>query len=131
MTLTLKRIYEPAGDDDGERYLVDRLWPRGVSKARARLTDWLKDLAPSTELRRWFGHEPTRWTEFQERYAEELSRPGAQAMLRMLAGKARRGPVTLVYAARDTEHNEAVVLRRLIEQRHLMKVNGQHDPWRA
>jgi uncharacterized protein YeaO (DUF488 family) len=118
MTLSLKRIYEPAGDDDGERFLVDRLWPRGVSTAAARLTGWLKDLAPSTELRRWFGHQPTRWTEFQARYIAELDRPEAQAMLQMLADKARNGPVTLLYAARDTEQNEAVVLQRLIERRH-------------
>jgi uncharacterized protein YeaO (DUF488 family) len=117
MTLTLKRIYEPAASDDGERYLVDRLWPRGVSKEKARLTDWLKDLAPSAELRRWFGHEPARWSEFQQRYLVELDRPGAQALVQMLADKARKGPVTLVYAARDTEHNEAAVLQRLIEQR--------------
>ena len=75
MTLTLKHISEPAGDDDGERFLVDRLWPRGVSKAEAKLTDWLNDLAPSTELRRWFEHEPTRWTKFEERYSAELDRP--------------------------------------------------------
>lgn len=120
MTLTRKRIYEPATDDDGERFLVDRLWPRGVSKATAMLTDWLKDLAPSTDLRRWFAHEPARWTEFQERYIAELDRREAQATMQMLADKARQGPVTLVYAARDTEQNEAVVLQQLIErQRHL------------
>jgi uncharacterized protein YeaO (DUF488 family) len=119
MALSLKRIYEPATDDDGERYLVDRLWPRGVSKAEARLTDWLKELAPSTALRRWFGHEPSRWAEFQQRYSAELDRPETRAMLQMLADKARNGRVTLVYAARDTEHNEAVALRQLIERRHL------------
>ena len=118
MALTLKRIYEPAGDDDGERFLVARLWPRGVSKPDAKLTDWLKDLAPSTELRRWFGHEPARWAEFQQRYSAELDRPEARATLQMLADKARNGPVTLVYAARDTEHNEAVVLQQLVERHH-------------
>lgn len=118
MTLKLKRIYETVDDDDGERFLVDRLWPRGVSKARARLTGWLKDLAPSTDLRRWFGHEPARWTEFRERYGTELDRPEARAMLQMLADKARNGPVTLVYAARDSEHNEAVVLQHFIERFH-------------
>jgi uncharacterized protein YeaO (DUF488 family) len=116
MTLSLKRIYEPATDDDGERFLVDRLWPRGVSKARAKLTDWLKDLAPSTELRQWFAHDPTHWTEFQKRYTAELGRPEAQSTMQMLADKARNGPVTLVYAARDTEHNEAVVLQHLIDR---------------
>jgi uncharacterized protein YeaO (DUF488 family) len=118
MALCLKRAYEPAGDDDGERFLVDRLWPRGVSKAEARLTAWLKDLAPSTELRRWFGHNPARLTEFQQRYAAELARAEAQAIVQMLANKAQHGPVTLVYAARDAEHNEAVVLRQLIERQH-------------
>lgn len=118
MTVFVKRAYEPADDGDGERYLVDRLWPRGVSKARAALTDWLKDLAPSTELRQWFGHDPTRWAEFQKRYTAELDRPETKALVQMLADKARTGPVTLVYAARDTEHNEALVLQRLIEQQH-------------
>jgi uncharacterized protein YeaO (DUF488 family) len=118
MMLTLKRIYEPAADDDGERFLVDRLWPRGVSKAEARLTDWLKDFAPSTALRRWFAHDPSRWAEFQRRYSAELDRPEARAMLQMLADKARTGPVTLVYAARDTDHNEAAVLQHLIERHH-------------
>src|SRR5215212_2724787 len=106
MALSLKRVYEPAGDNDGERFLVDRLWPRGVSKAQAKLTNWLKDLAPSTELRRWFGHKPARWSEFQQRYSAELARAEAQALVQTLADKARNGPVTLVYAARDTEHNE-------------------------
>jgi uncharacterized protein YeaO (DUF488 family) len=116
MTLSLKRIYEPAGDADGERFLVDRLWPRGVSKAEAKLTGWLKDLAPSTPLRRWFGHKPERWVEFQKRYSAELERAEAQTMLQQLADRSRSGPVTLVYAARDTEHNEAVVLQHLIER---------------
>jgi uncharacterized protein YeaO (DUF488 family) len=118
MALSLKRAYEPAGDDDGERFLVDRLWPRRVSTAEAKLTAWLKDLAPSTELRRWFGHKPARWTEFQQRYSAELARAEAQAIVQMLADKAQHGPVTLVYAARDAEHNQAVVLQQLIEQQH-------------
>lgn len=127
MTLTLKRIYEPASDADGERFLVDRLWPRGVSKAKAKLTDWLKDLAPSTELRRWFGHEPARWTEFQQRYTAELDRPEAQALVQTLADKARQGPVTLVYAARDTEHNEAVVLHYLIGRQRQHTEHGRRS----
>jgi uncharacterized protein YeaO (DUF488 family) len=127
MALCLKRAYEPAGDDDGARFLVDRLWPRGVSKVEARLTAWLKDLAPSTELRRWFGHEPARWTEFQQRYAAELARAEAQAIVQMLADKAQHGPVTLVYAARDAEHNEAVVLRQLIERQHQSSALARQD----
>lgn len=118
MSLTIKRIYEAAGADDGERFLVDRLWPRGVSKEKARLTDWLKDLAPSTELRQWFGHKPERWTEFQRRYIAELDTADKQSILQMLAGKAKAGPVTLVYAARDSAHNEAVVLEEIIARRH-------------
>jgi uncharacterized protein YeaO (DUF488 family) len=114
VALKLKRIYEAASPDDGERYLVDRLWPRGISKDTARLTGWLRELAPSTDLRRWFGHQPERWPEFQQRYQAELETPDKRAILQMLADKARTGAVTLLYAARDTEHNEAVVLQNLI-----------------
>lgn len=108
----LKRAYEPASADDGTRVLVDRLWPRGVSKDAAALDLWLKDLAPSTELRKWFGHDPARWAEFQERYADEVRQhPGAFGQLRDLA---KKGRVTLVYSAHDEEHNDAVVLRSLL-----------------
>jgi uncharacterized protein YeaO (DUF488 family) len=117
MPIKLKRAYEPPTPDDGERVLVDRLWPRGVSRDEAQLTAWVKDLAPSPELRRWFGHDPARWIEFQRRYREELAAPDKQALLDELAGKARRGTVTLVYAARDTEHNAALVLRDLLAHR--------------
>lgn len=114
--LKLKRVYEPPSPDDGERFLVDRLWPRGMSHERAHLTGWMKDLAPSTELRRWFGHDPARWEEFQRRYKAELRAPDKQALIDDLASRAAHGPVTLVYGARDTEHNEAVVLQHVIEQ---------------
>lgn len=108
----LKRAYEPAAADDGTRVLIDRLWPRGVSKDDAALDLWLKDLAPSTELRKWFGHDPARWAEFQQRYADEVHQhPEAFRQLRDLAQK---GPVTLVYSAHDEEHNDAVVLRSLL-----------------
>jgi uncharacterized protein YeaO (DUF488 family) len=108
----LKRAYEPPEPDDGTRVLVDRLWPRGVRKADAAVDLWLKDLAPSTVLRKWFGHDPARWPEFRERYAEEVSRhPEPLAQLRDLA---RQGPVTLVYSAHDEAHNDAVVLRELV-----------------
>ena len=108
----LKRAYEPAGDDDGKRVLIDRLWPRGVSKDDAALDLWLKDLAPSTELRKWFGHDPARWAKFQGRYSDEVrEHPEPFEQLRDLA---RKGPVTLVYSAHDEEHNDAVVLRNLI-----------------
>ena len=105
----LKRAYVPAEPSDGLRILVDRLWPRGVSKQKAALDEWMKDLAPSTELRQWFGHVPERWEEFRKRYARELdANPDAVAELRQWL---KRGRVTLVYSARDTEHNQAVALR--------------------
>jgi uncharacterized protein YeaO (DUF488 family) len=108
----LKRAYEAAESSDGMRVLVDRLWPRGVSKDAAAVDLWLKDVAPSTELRKWFGHDPERWPEFQRRYGEEVRKhPEAFEQLRDLARKQR---VTLVYAAKDEEHNDAVVLRRLL-----------------
>lgn len=107
--LRLKRAYAPADPADGTRVLVDRLWPRGVSKAEAALDHWLKEIAPSDELRHWFGHDPARWEEFRERYAAELDRhPEPLAQLRELA---RAGTVTLVYAAHDEAHNNAVALR--------------------
>lgn len=106
--IRIKRIYEPPASTDGQRVLVDRVWPRGVSKAEADLTLWLKDVAPSTGLRQWFGHDPARWAEFRKCYRAELdANPDAVAKLRALAAK---GPLTLLYGARDTEHNQAVVL---------------------
>ena len=106
--LAVKRVYEPPAPDDGQRVLVDRIWPRGISKADAALTLWLKDIAPSDELRKWFGHEPARWAEFRKRYAVELDGNGeAVAQLRDLLGKGR---VTLLYGAHDEAHNNAVAL---------------------
>lgn len=96
---------------------MDRLWPRGLKRDGLRLDAWLKDLAPSPELRRWFGHDPARWQEFRRRYEVELSRPEARTLLDELAERARLGPVTLIYAARDEQHNGAVVLRDLLEER--------------
>lgn len=108
----LKRAYEPAAADDGPRILVDRLWPRGVRKSDAAIDRWFKDLSPSTALREWFGHDPARWSEFRLRYANEIRRHPAQlAELRALA---RRHPITLVFAARDEGHNDAVVLRDVL-----------------
>lgn len=108
----LKRVYAPASAEDGTRVLVDRLWPRGVSKARAALGSWNKDAAPSTELRQWFGHDPARWEGFRERYRAELKHnPEAVEALHTLA---RQGPVTLLFGARDEVHNEAVVLREVL-----------------
>ncbi|MCC6238137.1 MAG: DUF488 domain-containing protein [Dehalococcoidia bacterium] len=114
--IAIKRVYDPPAAEDGQRVLVDRLWPRGISKARIQIDAWIRDLAPSTELRRWFNHDPARWEEFQRRYREELRAPERAALLDDLAARARAQRVTLLYGARDTEHNEAVVLRDLLEQ---------------
>ena len=112
--IRLKRAYEPPADDDGLRVLVDRLWPRGVRKADAAIDRWLKDVAPSAELRKWFGHDPERWEEFRERYRAELR--GHPAELEELRTLARSGPMTLIFAARDEAHNDAVVLREVLFQ---------------
>lgn len=107
--LRIKRVYEPAEAGDGARVLVDRVWPRGVTKAAAALTLWLKDVAPSTALRKWFGHEPERWEEFRRRYHAELAQD--EAALGELRELRQKGRVTLLYGAHDTEHNQAVALR--------------------
>ena len=109
-----KRAYEPAEPGDGYRVLVDRLWPRGVSRERARLDRWEKELAPSADLRTWFGHDPDRFEEFRKRYLEELRRHRSQ--LTELRRHARSGTLTLVYAARDAEHNDAVVLAEVLKR---------------
>ncbi len=111
--IQLKRVYEKPARGDGLRVLVERLWPRGLSKERAAVDLWLKDVAPSPELRKWFGHDPDRWVEFQKRYAREL-RENKEAV-GLLKEKARKGTVTLVYAARDEEHNGALALKRFLE----------------
>jgi uncharacterized protein YeaO (DUF488 family) len=108
----LKRVYEDAAAADGRRVLIDRIWPRGVSREQARLDEWARELAPSSDLRRWFGHDPARFAEFRRRYEAELA--GQEEKLRELRGHARNGTLTLVYAARDTEHNDAVVLADLL-----------------
>lgn len=110
----LKRAYDPAEPGDGYRVLVDRLWPRGVSKERARLDEWARELAPSTELRTWFGHDPERFAEFRRRYRAELEAHADE--LEELRSRARDGTLTLVYAARDSEHNDAVVLGELLRE---------------
>jgi uncharacterized protein YeaO (DUF488 family) len=110
--LQLKRAYEPAVPDDGTRILVDRLWPRGVSKDRADLSDWIKEIAPTTELRKWFGHDPAKWPEFQRRYRAELAQHAEELdQIRALAAK---GVVTLIYSAHDENHNDAVVLHQVL-----------------
>jgi uncharacterized protein YeaO (DUF488 family) len=110
--IKLKRAYEKPSAADGTRILVERLWPRGLSKERAAVDLWLKDVAPSAELRKWFGHDPAKWKEFQNRYQKELRQhKDAVALLKQ---KARQGPVTLVYAASDEEHNGALVLQKFL-----------------
>jgi uncharacterized protein YeaO (DUF488 family) len=113
----LQRAYEDPGPDDGHRVLVDRVWPRGRTKAELRLDEWARDLGPSTELRKWFGHDPARWTEFQARYQAELADPERSRALDALATIAGNGRVTIVYGARDREHNQAQVIADEIERR--------------
>ena len=127
MDIRLKRAHEQPAPADGWRVLVDRLWPRGISRERAQLDAWEKDLAPSTELRQWFGHQPSRFEAFRRRYIEELrsQRPRLTALRR----RARMGTLTLVYAARDTEHNDAVVLAEVL-RRGLPRVRGTPRPQR-
>jgi uncharacterized protein YeaO (DUF488 family) len=111
----VKRVYDRPSRQDGRRILVDGLWPRGVSRKTARIDEWARDLAPSARLRQWFGHDPARWPEFQKRYRAELRTRSDR--LAWLAGLARRGRITLIYAARDTDHNNARALQRLIAKR--------------
>lgn len=111
--ITLKRAYDPVSRTDGRRFLVERLWPRGVTKAKLRVDAWLKDAGPSTELRKWFGHDPEKWSEFRRRYFRELdSRPDAW---QPIVSAARLGAVTLVYSSRDTQHNNAVALQEYLQ----------------
>lgn len=116
MDIRIERIYQPASADDGYRVLVDRLWPRGISKEKAALDEWLREVAPSNELRHWFNHEASRWEEFQQRYRTELASGEAAAGLEQLRQLASAQPVlTLLYAAHDEAHNNAVVLRELLQ----------------
>jgi uncharacterized protein YeaO (DUF488 family) len=113
--IQIKRAYEQPSKDDGDRFLVERLWPRGVKKENLLVEAWLKDVAPSSELRKWFQHDPTKWDEFRRRYFRELDKH-ADAWQKLLA-RARRGRVTLVYSAHDTEHNNAVALKEFLDRR--------------
>ena len=115
--ITMKRIYEPYVPEDGYRVLVERLWPRGVSKATAHLDAWERAIAPSDALRRWYGHDPDKWEEFQARYVRELETPEAEAVLDALVARARQESVTLLYAAHASEISNAAVLARLLSAR--------------
>lgn len=111
--LRVKRVYEPSAKEDGYRVLVDRIWPRGLTKEAVRVDEWRRDLAPSDALRKWFGHDPAKWEEFRRRYREELRKSGRWADLRTLADRARKENVTLVFGARDETHNQAVALKEM------------------
>ena len=112
----IKRIYEKAEESDGFRVLVDRLWPRGMTKERAKIDLWLKDIGPTTELRKWFGHDPARWVSFEIRYSNELS--GKQDLMdKLLTLEKEHSAVTLLYAAKDTQHNEAVILAKNLNKK--------------
>jgi uncharacterized protein YeaO (DUF488 family) len=112
--IKLKRAYEKPARDDGERILVERLWPRGLTKLQAKVDLWLKDVAPSAELRKWFGHDPDRWDEFRRRYQKELR--SKEDLIKLLKRKAKAGKITLIYAARDEEHNGALVLKQFLQK---------------
>ncbi len=125
MSVRLKRAYEPPAPSDGYRVLIDRLWPRGVKRESAHLDEWAKELAPSAPLRRWFGHDPARFAEFRQRYIHELS--AQEDKLQALRRRAREKTVTLVYGARDTEHNDAVVLAELLRAETLATNGDEKD----
>ena len=114
--IRIKRIYSEPSERDGLRILVDRIWPRGVSKNMAHVDEWRKELAPSTALRKWFGHDPVKWVEFRTRYQKELSESGGIDALKQLAQRSRGKTVTLVYASADEQHNQAVALREFTKQ---------------
>jgi uncharacterized protein YeaO (DUF488 family) len=123
MNIKIKRVYEQPDKDDGRRILVDRLWPRGLTKEKAGVDLWLKDIAPSTELRKWFGHDPERWEEFKERYRAELAEAGKMEVLRDIAERAREENVTLLFGAKDTRHNDARALEAFIwEVKHQSRI---------
>ena len=114
MKIKIKRAYEPSHKDDGVRILVDRLWPRGLTKEKASVDLWLKEIAPSTELRKWFAHDPDKWKSFRGRYETEIRHN--DDLIKVLKDKAREGTVTLIYGARDQKHNEALVLKQFLEK---------------
>ncbi len=114
--IKIRRVYEPSQKKDGYRVLIDRLWPRGIKKSELEIDAWLKDLAPSNELRKSFGHDPKKWGDFQKKYKAELRSPAARELISDLAKRGAKGTVTLVYSAKDPDHNNAVVLKDLLER---------------
>lgn len=115
MSIRIKRAYDPAEEDDGFRVLVDRVWPRGIAKDALKADEWVKEIAPSTALRKWFGHDPAKWDGFRERYFRELD--SREELVARLRHKAKEGDVTLVFAAKDPQHNNAVALKEYLERR--------------
>lgn len=128
--IKLKRAYEPASRRDGYRVLVERLWPRGIRKTDLLLDAWEKEIAPSHELRKWFAHDPKRWSEFQQRYRHELGNSAAAERLHELARRAADGTVTLIFSSRDVEHNNAVVLQEVLERlaQRMLARSERHPP---
>jgi uncharacterized protein YeaO (DUF488 family) len=114
MDVAIKRAYEEAWAEDGYRVLVDGLWPRGMSKAQLEIDEWMREIAPSAALRKWYGHKPEKWEEFRKKYRQELLRPPRKALLDALVERARKGQVTLVFGARDAEHSNAAVIAEVI-----------------
>ena len=114
MPIAIKRAYEAASTKDGYRVLVDRLWPRGVTKAQLKIDAWMREIGPSASLRKWYGHDPEKWEEFRNKYRQELSKPPRKAFLDELTDRARKGQVTLVFSARDTERSNAAVIAEMI-----------------
>jgi uncharacterized protein YeaO (DUF488 family) len=114
--IRMKRVYSEPNKQDGVRILVDRVWPRGFSKERARIDEWRKELAPSTALRKWFAHDPAKWAGFQTRYRKELAESGGIERLKELANRARHEAITLIYSAADEQHNQALVLKEVVEE---------------
>ncbi len=129
--IKIKRVYERSARDDGIRVLVDRMWPRGVTKEAARVRQWLRELGPSDELRKFFNHDPARWNEFRKRYRQELKAPHVRRMLRELANLAAENTITFVYSARDEVHNQAVVLREVLDRMTAGQSNPKREPRRT
>lgn len=117
MAIQVKRAYEAPGRDDGYRVLVDRLWPRGISKDKLKINAWMKEIAPSAELRKWYGHEPEKWPEFRKRYRVELREQPASDLLKELVERARKGKVTLVIGAKDAEHANGAVIAEMVREK--------------
>ncbi|GIW11066.1 MAG: DUF488 family protein [Chloroflexi bacterium] len=128
MAVEIRRLYDDTGQDPAYRVLVDRLWPRGVRRDSLRLDAWLKELAPSDALRQWYGHDPSRWEAFRARYRAELEQEPARSLLEGLARRAARETVLLLYSARDRDHNQAVVLKELIDERFARQEGRPSDP---